>query len=302
MLGKTWKKMSSESKQEYIEEAKRLRKRHMEENPDYKYKPKRKNKSLKGVKNFDQNMTMMQERWEIPWKREQWEQINSKYSHNTQLYTNSNHWLNSIRHTSGSEGVSSASTSPEIGSSQMLDYQLNQQMQYDVQSVQFPHTFSHHPNHSGFFAGAENIQSSKNNSPVNSLTQPQCSEGTYQQQMNSLQPSDGAQTSNHQPNYSVSSSLPSYANLNQENGFIPNPSFGNPYEHQQHMQNTHHTRVVQTSCSRQPAYYGHYDQASVSPACQGQAAQIHPAQPDGYHGYSNFTSNSDFTPDSNPQY
>lgn len=47
-LGSEWKVLSEEDKRPYIDEAKSLRAMHMKEHPDYKYRPRRKNKRYFG--------------------------------------------------------------------------------------------------------------------------------------------------------------------------------------------------------------------------------------------------------------
>ncbi len=47
-LGKRWKSLSEQERQPYIEEAERLRLLHMQENPDYKYRPRKKTKATHG--------------------------------------------------------------------------------------------------------------------------------------------------------------------------------------------------------------------------------------------------------------
>ncbi|CAB4063770.1 SOX1S [Lepeophtheirus salmonis] len=46
-LGSEWKTLSESEKMPFIDEAKRIRARHMQDHPDYKYRPRRKPKNMK---------------------------------------------------------------------------------------------------------------------------------------------------------------------------------------------------------------------------------------------------------------
>ncbi|KAF2358266.1 High mobility group box domain, partial [Trinorchestia longiramus] len=60
-LGKRWKLLTEEQRQPYIQEAERLRQLHMQEYPDYKYRPRKKTKSGSGsnVKGSDSSVASL---------------------------------------------------------------------------------------------------------------------------------------------------------------------------------------------------------------------------------------------------
>lgn len=57
ILGAEWKLLAENEKMPFIDEAKRLRKKHMADHPDYKYKPRRKPKTHKSTTGNEAKMT-----------------------------------------------------------------------------------------------------------------------------------------------------------------------------------------------------------------------------------------------------
>ena len=53
-LGRTWKQLSAEAREPFVQEAERLRLLHMQQYPDYKYRPRKKNHTnLHGQSPYD---------------------------------------------------------------------------------------------------------------------------------------------------------------------------------------------------------------------------------------------------------
>ena len=52
-LGKRWKQLTEEEREPFIQEAERLRQLHMQEYPDYKYRPRKKNRSANAPSPYD---------------------------------------------------------------------------------------------------------------------------------------------------------------------------------------------------------------------------------------------------------
>ena len=60
-LGKRWKMMNDKDKQPYIEEAERLRMLHMQEYPDYKYRPRKRVRVFTSPKNVHRSSSSVKD-------------------------------------------------------------------------------------------------------------------------------------------------------------------------------------------------------------------------------------------------
>ena len=60
-LGKRWKMMNDKDKKPYIDEAERLRILHMQEYPDYKYRPRKKGRAFTPPKNVHRSSSSFQD-------------------------------------------------------------------------------------------------------------------------------------------------------------------------------------------------------------------------------------------------
>ena len=60
-LGKRWKMMNDKDKPPYIDEAERLRMLHMQEYPDYKYRPRKKGRAFTPPKNVHRSSSSVQD-------------------------------------------------------------------------------------------------------------------------------------------------------------------------------------------------------------------------------------------------